>query len=72
MPASSKPSTMPLTCRSSGWPSHRLVKPTLAVGHRLTWRWHQLVPLAKATFHSEEIAGRAVVKSRRFGGVRSP
>ena len=28
----------PLTCRSSGWPSHRLVKPTVAVGHRLTWR----------------------------------
>ena len=65
LPAFSKPGTIALTCHSSGWPYHRLVKPTVAVGHRLTWRWHQLVHVAKAAFHSEGIAGRAVENLRR-------
>ena len=59
----------PLTWRSSGWPYHRLVKSTVAVGHRLTWRWAQLFHLAKTSFHSEYFAGWAVANARCFGGV---
>ena len=47
-----------------------LVYPIVSVPHcGLFNRWHQLFPLAKTSFHSERIAGRAVAKSRCFGGA---
>ena len=47
-----------------------LVYPIVSVPHcGLLNRWAQLFPLAKTSFHSERIAGRAVENSRCFGGA---